>query len=105
MVQGESATALRRKPCGQVTTVIRQRAAGVPGADVGSDHGGRYTLTGSEYVEHVDFANSSTAHLVGQTFAFTVTFDGDTHRQTGVCCGGGRCGGTPFLLDSVWKRR
>ena len=68
-------------------------------------HGGRYTLSGSEYIELVDFANPSTAQLVGQTFVFEVTFDGDTHRQVGLCCSGGSRGGGPnTLLDSVWRR-
>ena len=68
-------------------------------------HGGHYTLSGSDCVEYVDFACPSTAYLVGQIFTFTVTFDGNTHRQVGLCCsGGGGAGGPNTLLDSVWRR-
>ena len=68
-------------------------------------HGGHYTLSGTDYVEYVDFAGPSTAYLIGQIFTFTITFDGDTHRQVGLCCSGGARGGGPnTLLDSVWRR-
>jgi len=70
------------------------------------EHRGRYTLTGDQYVEHVQSGTNPT--LLGQTFTFTVEFVGDTYRQTGVCCGtgrgGGGGGGQGQVLDELWQR-
>jgi hypothetical protein len=71
-------------------------------------HNGTYTLEGDQLTEYVESASTPT--LVGQTFTFTVVFDGDTYRQTGICCGtgtgGGRGGGggSSQVLDEVWMR-
>jgi hypothetical protein len=44
-------------------------------------HGGRYTLRGTAYSETVDFANPSTASLIGRTFTSTVTLGADRFTQ------------------------
>lgn len=44
-------------------------------------HGGRYTLDGNSMTSTVDFANSSTADLIGKTLKFKITVDGDTYTQ------------------------
>ena len=43
--------------------------------------GGRYTLTGDQYTEHLDFYNDK--NYEGKTFTFTVTMHGDTLIQQG----------------------
>jgi hypothetical protein len=47
-------------------------------------HGGRYTLDGDMMAGSIDFANESTASLIGQTHKFKISVDGDTFKQTGL---------------------
>ena len=44
-------------------------------------HGGRYTLRGTDFSETVEFANASTASLIGQTFTSKVTASADRFTQ------------------------
>lgn len=44
--------------------------------------GGRYSLTGNQYVEHVEFC--SVANYEGMSIAFKVSLDGDTLIQEGT---------------------
>ena len=44
--------------------------------------GGRYTLSGNEYTEHLEYCNYR--EWEGNTFRFTVTIKGDTLIQRGV---------------------
>jgi hypothetical protein len=57
-------------------------------------HGGTYTLEGDNYAETVNYANESTAPLIGQTLKFKLKLNGDTLVQVGV--------GNPY--SQVWKR-
>jgi hypothetical protein len=57
-------------------------------------HGGTYTLSGEEYAETVEYANESTANLIGETFKFHVKLEGDKYTQIGI--------GNPYT--EVWKR-
>ena len=57
-------------------------------------HGGSYTLDGNTYIEKVEFANPSTAGLIGNEHKFEVTIEGDTIHQKGI--------GNPWTED--WKR-
>lgn len=60
--------------------------------------GGTYTLNGSSYTEHVDFASDViSAGLVGRDQAFTAKVDGDTFTQTGSLSNGKG-------LSELWKR-
>ena len=61
--------------------------------------GGRtYTLNGSSYTEHIDFASDEiSAGLVGKDQPFTVKVDGDTFTQTGTLSNGKG-------LSETWKR-
>ena len=60
--------------------------------------GGTYTLNGSSYTEHVDFASDVIAKgLVGKEQTFTVKIDADTFTQSGTLSNGKE------LLE-VWKR-
>jgi hypothetical protein len=45
-------------------------------------HGGRYTLRGTAYSETVDFANASTASLIGQTFTATLSLGASQFTQS-----------------------
>ena len=47
-------------------------------------HGGRYTLDGDTMAGTIDFANNSTAELIGKTHKFKIKVDGDTFTQTGL---------------------
>jgi hypothetical protein len=60
-------------------------------------HGGTYTLDGDTYAETVEYANESTADLIGKTFKFKVKVEGDTYTQTGV-------GDDNPFKEEVWKR-
>jgi thiol-disulfide isomerase/thioredoxin len=64
-------------------------------------HGGSYTLTGSEYVERVEYANANTQHLVNSVGRFTVTVTADTLTQAGFQPGSGSRG---MSMTEVWKR-
>lgn len=44
--------------------------------------GGRYTLTGDKYTEHLDFYKDK--NWEGKAFDFTISFSGDTLIQKGV---------------------
>lgn len=44
--------------------------------------GGRYTLTGNNYTEHLEYCSAK--EWEGHDFSFTVTFNGDTLVQSGV---------------------
>ncbi len=57
-------------------------------------HGGTYTLDGDNYSETIQYANESTAQMIGRTFKFKIKIDGDTLIQTGI--------GNPYT--QVWKR-
>ena len=70
---------MRRKVFTQTTWSITQRDPAT--GDVVFHHGGTYTLSGSTYRETVEFANPSTASLIGQTFTYQVTIQGDTYSQ------------------------
>jgi hypothetical protein len=45
-------------------------------------HGGTYSLANTSYVEHLDFAEASADHLIGQTGTFVVQFGAGTYQQT-----------------------
>lgn len=47
-------------------------------------HGGTYTLKGDELIKTVEYANSSTADLIGQSHKFKITIAGDTLTQFGI---------------------
>ncbi len=47
-------------------------------------HGGRYTLDGDTMAETVDFANQSTASMIGNKHKFKVTVEGDVYNQVGL---------------------
>ena len=74
-----SGIGVRRKVFTQTTWSIMQRDPAT--GDVVFHHGGTYTLSGSAYRETVEFANPSTASLIGQTFTYQVTIQGDTYSQ------------------------
>ena len=74
-----SGIGVRRKVFTQTTWSITQRDPAT--GDVVFHHGGTYTLSGSTYRETVEFANPSTASLIGQTFTYQVTIQGDTYSQ------------------------
>ncbi len=57
-------------------------------------HGGTYSLSDGQYAEKVEYANKSTADLVGKTFKFSMKIDGDTLIQKGI--------GNEW--NEVWKR-
>jgi hypothetical protein len=57
-------------------------------------HGGTYKLDGDEYSENVEYANASTAELVGKTHRFKMKVEGDTFTQIGI--------GNEWT--QVWKR-
>jgi hypothetical protein len=59
-------------------------------------HGGTYTLDGDTYTEKVEYANQSTADLIGKTFKFKIKVDGDTYTQTAI--------GEDNPYTEVWKR-
>ena len=60
--------------------------------------GGTYTLNGSSYTEHVDFASDEiAAGLVGKTQPFTVKVDGDIFTQEGILSNG-------KPLSETWRR-
>jgi len=44
--------------------------------------GGRYTLTGNNYTEHLEYCSAK--EWEGHDFSFTLTFNGDTLIQSGV---------------------
>ncbi|HWV98831.1 MAG TPA: M56 family metallopeptidase [Candidatus Acidoferrum sp.] len=57
-------------------------------------HGGTYTLNGNDYAQTTDYANPSTANLIGKTGKFTIKLEGDTLTLIGI--------GNPW--KEVWKR-
>jgi hypothetical protein len=57
-------------------------------------HGGTYTLDGDQYAETIKYAGGQTAALIGQTFKFKITAEGDKYTQIGV--------GNNY--DEVWRR-
>ena len=57
-------------------------------------HGGTYSLKGNEYLFTVEYANESTANLIGHTSKFRIKIEGDTLTQIGI--------GNPWT--EVWKR-
>jgi hypothetical protein len=60
--------------------------------------GGTYTLNGSSYTEHIDFASDEiSAGLVSKDQPFTVKVDADTFTQTGTLSNG-------KALSKTWKR-
>jgi hypothetical protein len=59
--------------------------------------GGIYTLNGSSYTEHMDFASEQIARLIGKDQPFTVKINGDTFIQTGTLSNG-------KALTETWKR-
>jgi len=63
-------------------------------------HGGHYEIVGSQYTEHVDFANANTASLIGTVGAYQVQFDGAIYTQTGTSASRGTGG----PLAETWTR-
>ncbi|HEY6128572.1 MAG TPA: hypothetical protein VIW23_10355 [Candidatus Acidoferrum sp.] len=60
--------------------------------------GGTYTLDGTSYIEHMDFASDEiAAGLVGKNQRFIVKADGDIFVQTGTLSNG-------KSLSETWKR-
>lgn len=60
--------------------------------------GGTYTLNGSSYTKHMDFASDEiAAGLVGKDQPLTVKVDGDTFIQTGTLS-------NAKSLSETWKR-
>jgi len=59
-------------------------------------HGGTYTLVGDAYTETVEYANESTASLIGKSYTFKVKVEGDGYRQTAV--------GEDNPFTETWKR-
>jgi len=60
--------------------------------------GGTYSLDGSSYTEHMDFASEKiAAGLIGKDQSFTVKMSGDEFTQTGTLSNG-------KPLSEVWKR-
>ena len=57
-------------------------------------HGGTYILDGDKLVKKVEYANESTAALIGKSHSFKVAVDGDTYTQTGI----------DNEYNEVWKR-
>ena len=58
------------------------------------NHGGTYTLNGDEYVETVKYGTANAATVIGQSFKFKVTVEGDKFTQVG--------NGNPY--SEVWRR-
>jgi hypothetical protein len=48
------------------------------------NHGGAYALNGDEYVETIKYATENRATLIGQSFKFKITVEGDKFTQVGV---------------------
>jgi hypothetical protein len=59
-------------------------------------HGGTYALDGDTYTEAVEYANESTAGLIGKRFRFKVKVEGDTLTQPAI--------GEDNPFNEVWKR-
>ena len=59
-------------------------------------HGGTYTLVGDTYTETVEYANESTANLIGKEYKFKVKVEGDVYQQTAV--------GEDNPFTESWKR-
>jgi beta-lactamase regulating signal transducer with metallopeptidase domain len=57
-------------------------------------HGGTWALKGDDYVESVKYANPASINLVGHTFKFSATVEGDTLTLKGI--------ENPW--SEVWKR-
>ena len=57
-------------------------------------HGGTYELDGDKYSEKIEYANRTTTNLIGKTFKFTITVEGDTLTLTG----------DGNSMKEVWKR-
>lgn len=57
-------------------------------------HGGTYKLEGDRYEETIKFAAPSTKDMIGLTFKFKITVDGDSYEQVGI--------GNPY--NEKWKR-
>jgi hypothetical protein len=70
----------RTKALTQTDWVVEQRHPAT-GAII-FRHGGRYTIRGTEYSETVDFANASTASLIGRTFTATVNASANQFTQS-----------------------
>jgi hypothetical protein len=47
-------------------------------------HGGTYTFDGTHYLETVDYANESTAFMIGEIHKFNVTINGDVVHIEGL---------------------
>jgi hypothetical protein len=74
-----SGIGIRRKSFTDTTWSMVQKdpATGI----VVFEHGGEYKLNGTSYTETVRHAGTTTANLIGQTFAYRVTVSGDTFSQ------------------------
>lgn len=59
--------------------------------------GGTYTLNGSSYTEHMDFASEPISALIGKEQSFTVNVSADTFTQRGTLSNG-------KPLNELWKR-
>ncbi len=62
--------------------------------DVMFHHGGNYTVSGNDYAETIQYANPSTATLVGKTLKFKLRIEGDLLMKEGV----------ENEWNEVWKR-
>lgn len=71
---------------------VTKRNAETGGIDY--HHVGTYELDGDNYSETITYAIGETEQLVGQTFDFKISVDGDTYIQRGV--------GNPW--NQQWKR-
>ncbi|HWQ90778.1 MAG TPA: M56 family metallopeptidase [Clostridia bacterium] len=47
-------------------------------------HGGGFTMKGNRYVQNVEYANPGSMNLIGHSFKFDVSVDGDTLKVVGV---------------------
>jgi hypothetical protein len=57
-------------------------------------HGGTYELEGNSYIEKIEYANRNTTNLIGKSFKFTATVEGDTLTLVG----------DGNSMKEVWKR-
>ncbi len=52
--------------------------------DIIYHHGGTYTLEGDTYEETIKFAASNTKSMIGRTYKFKISIDGDAYEQVGI---------------------
>jgi hypothetical protein len=59
--------------------------------------GGTFSLEGTSYTEHMEFASGKIADLIGRDQSFTIHLDGDTFTQSGTLSNG-------KALSETWRR-